>query len=78
LKHMAGGSGIVHQLETPESSVHRVPMPWTNNSPVTPDSLANSAVDWSGSGSGGEENVTKATPYSDAVRFVFFHFSFVI
>jgi hypothetical protein len=35
----------VHQLETPESSVHRVPMtsiPWMN-SPVT-DSLANSIV----------------------------------
>jgi hypothetical protein len=28
-------AGSVHQLETPESSVHRVPMPWTNNSLVT-------------------------------------------
>jgi hypothetical protein len=49
--------GTVHQLETPESSVHRVPMPWTNNSLVTPnsDSLASSAVKVSGSGSGNEE-----------------------
>ncbi|KIM83745.1 hypothetical protein PILCRDRAFT_7135 [Piloderma croceum F 1598] len=47
LKDAGGGgdSDNVHQLDTPESSVHRVLVPWTktsNNSPVTPelDSLA--------------------------------------
>ena len=50
-------AGTVHQFETLESSVHRVPMPWTNNSLVTPDSdsLASLAVTVSGSGSGNEE-----------------------
>ena len=70
LKDAGGGgdSDNVHQLDTPESSVHRVLMLWTkmsNNSPVTPelDSLASSVV----KGSGSEENVGKAIPYSDVV-----------
>jgi hypothetical protein len=66
---VGSNSGSVHQLETPESSVHCMLMPWTNNynSPVTPDSdsLASSVV----KGSGGEEGVWKAT-YSDVVHFV--------
>jgi hypothetical protein len=58
----ASGSHTVHQLETPESSVHRVPMPWTKMSndnylPITPelDSLVSSVV------KGSEENVGKAS-----------------
>jgi hypothetical protein len=52
--------------------VHRVPMPWANNYPL-PRFIGSSALKGSVS-----ENVMKATSYSDAVRFVLFHFSFVI
>jgi hypothetical protein len=75
------GSDNVHQLETPESSVHRVPMPWmktNNNSLVTPesDSLASSVVKGSGVGVS-EENTRKAAPYSDVVCGFFSHCCFV-
>lgn len=59
LKDADGG---VHQLETPESSVHRAPMtslPWTN-SPVT-DSLASSIV----KGDVNEDPVISSSPFSD-------------
>jgi len=64
------GSDNVHQLETPESSVHRVPMPWmktNNNSLVTPesDSLASSVVKGSGVGVSEENTRKAAAPYSD-------------
>jgi hypothetical protein len=68
-----------HQLETPESNVHRVPTPWmtnNNSSPVTPesDSLVSSAM----KGCGSEENARKAAPYSDVVTGLpFFYFYFV-
>jgi hypothetical protein len=57
----ASGSDNVHQLDTPESSVHRVPMPWTKTTPVTLelDSLASSLA--SSVVKGSEENAGKAT-----------------
>jgi hypothetical protein len=75
LKDARSGSDSAHQRETPESSVHWVPMPWTkttNNSnssvALKLDSLASS---WAssvvkGSGIRSEESLGKAT-YSDVV-----------
>jgi hypothetical protein len=46
------GSGSAHQFETPESSVHQVPMPWTTTDAPNSDSLAGSVVEGNGSRSG--------------------------
>ena len=68
LKDVVGG---IHQLKTPELSLHWMPMPWTNNSPVAPDSdsLASSVVKGSRRGCG-SDGVRKGTRYSDVVCFV--------
>jgi hypothetical protein len=69
LNDTGGSSDSVHQLETPKLSIHQVLMPWMkttnndNNPSATPelDLLASSVVKVSGSGSGSEESVGKAT-----------------
>jgi len=73
------GGGSVHQLETPESSVHRESgassgLPWAEESPVAADSLESSVVRGFR-----DENVSsaKALPF-DVVRPLSFRFIYFI
>ena len=82
-KCSGSGSDHVHQLGTPESNAQWVLMPWrkiSDNFPITPgsDSLASSVVKEGGWLGKSEENVRKATLYSDVGECsLVFHFCFV-